>query len=143
MKKDLKGELSGNFEAVVVRMFYDNDEFDAWCLRRAMKGAGTDECALIEILCTRSNADIKRIKAAYKEEYGRDLEADINSETSGHFKRVLISSCQGNRQEVRTYKKGGKKGGGGGQHHVVFISRAKYVCFGCVVFSGAPQVCIF
>ena len=35
--KDLKSELSGNFEDVVVRCLMNAPQFDATCLRRAMK----------------------------------------------------------------------------------------------------------
>jgi annexin A7/11 len=33
-------------------------------------------------------------------QFKRDLEKDLVSEASGHFKRVLVSAVQGNRQEV-------------------------------------------
>lgn len=56
-----------------------------------MLGVGTDEAPLIEILCTRESDEIEAIKKAYKEDYKRDLEKDIISETSGHFKRLLVS----------------------------------------------------
>jgi hypothetical protein len=36
--RDLKSELSGNFENIVKQMFMDNALFDAHCLRSAMKG---------------------------------------------------------------------------------------------------------
>lgn len=62
-----------------------------------MQGIGTDEKVLIETICTRNNAEIRDIKGAYKELFGRDLEKDIVSETSGHFKRILVSCVQGNR----------------------------------------------
>lgn len=97
--KDLKSELSGDFENLVVAMLKDMPQFDAYCLRKAMKGAGTDERALIEILCTRTNAEIHAIKDSYKEQFSRDLEKDISSETRGHFKRLLVSCVQGNRSE--------------------------------------------
>lgn len=97
---DLKSELTGKFEDVVVAMMYTLPEFDARELRRAMQGAGTDESVLIEILCSRSNEEMKKIKKVYSEIFpGRDLESDISSETSGHFKRVLISLVQANRED--------------------------------------------
>jgi hypothetical protein len=57
----------------------------------------TDEGALIEVLCSRSNEEIKEIKACYAATYQRDLEKDLISETSGDFKKFLVSICQGNR----------------------------------------------
>ncbi len=42
------------------------DVYDAYCLYNAMKGLGTNDTALIEILCTRNNTEIKAIKEAYK-----------------------------------------------------------------------------
>jgi annexin A7/11 len=96
---DLKSELGGNFENVTLAMMMTKTEYDAYCLRKAMKGAGTDEKALIEILATRSNDEINAAKAAFHEMYGRDLEKDIMSETGGHLKRILVSLAQGNRDE--------------------------------------------
>jgi annexin A7/11 len=96
---DLKSELGGNFENVTLAMMMTKTEYDAYCLRHAMKGAGTDERALIEVLATRSNEEINAAKAAYHEMFGRDLEKDVMSETSGHLKRILVSLAQGNRDE--------------------------------------------
>lgn len=97
--KDLKSELGGNFENVVLALMEPCETFDARSLRAAMKGAGTDEEVLIEVLCTRTNAEIDALKKAYKSEFSRDLEKDIESETSGHFKRLLVSLLQGQRDE--------------------------------------------
>ncbi|CAH8545940.1 unnamed protein product [Dicrocoelium dendriticum] len=97
---ELKSELTGHFEDVVVAMCCTLDELDARELREAMKGAGTDEDTLIEILASRSNEQIQKIKETYSSLYdGRDLEQDLISETHGHFKRVLVSLVQGGRDE--------------------------------------------
>uniref|UniRef100_A0A2K6FQI5 Annexin n=1 Tax=Propithecus coquereli TaxID=379532 RepID=A0A2K6FQI5_PROCO len=97
--KDLKSELSGNMEELILALFMPPTYYDAWSLRNAMQGAGTQERVLIEILCTRTNQEIREIVGCYRSEFGRDLEKDIRSDTSGHFERLLVSMCQGNRDE--------------------------------------------
>ncbi|KAJ1143092.1 hypothetical protein NDU88_009403 [Pleurodeles waltl] len=100
--KDLKSELSGNMEELILALFMPATYYDAWSLHNAMKGAGTQERVLIEILCTRTNSEIKNIVQCYKTDFGRDIEKDIRSDTSGHFERLLVSMCQGNRDENQT-----------------------------------------
>jgi annexin A7/11 len=97
--QEVKSEVSGHFEELCVALLKTPTEFDAEELRESMSGAGTDEKALIEILCTRTNKEIQDIKAMYKLKFSRDLEKDIMSETSGHFKRLLVSMSMGNRIE--------------------------------------------
>lgn len=97
--KDLKSELSGNFERTVLAMMKTPVLFDVHEIKDAIKGAGTDEACLIEILASRSNNHIKEISRAYKMEHKKTLEEAIRSDTSGHFQRLLISLSQGNRDE--------------------------------------------
>ncbi|NXT25115.1 ANXA7 protein, partial [Syrrhaptes paradoxus] len=92
--KDLKSELSGNVEELILALFMPSTYYDAWSLRHAMKGPGTQERVLIEILCTRTNQEIREIVNCYKNEFGRDIEQDIRADTSGHFERLLVSMCQ-------------------------------------------------
>jgi len=99
LMSDLKSELGGHFEDTALALLYRSDEYDAYEMRRAMRGAGTDEAALIEILCTRTNAQVHAINAAYKTMYGKKLEDAIISETSGHFRKLLVSMSVGGRQE--------------------------------------------
>lgn len=90
----------------------------------SQQGAGTDEHALIEILVTRSNEEMHAMNAAYqagefvpKQDlsfllsflktfhtqniiyppfagYKKSLEEAIQSDTSGHFCRILVSLVQ-------------------------------------------------
>lgn len=102
LMNDLKSELSGNLEECLLAMMEPSVLYDAKCLRRSMRGAGTDEETLIDILCSRTNSQVREIKEQYTAHYKRDLEKDCVSETSGHFKRLLVSMCQANRDETTT-----------------------------------------
>ncbi|XP_077438343.1 annexin A4-like isoform X2 [Vanacampus margaritifer] len=97
--KDLHSELSGDFRKLVMATLKSPAEFDASEIHSAIKGAGTDEACLIEILSSRSNAEIKEIARIYKTEFKKSMEDAISSDTSGHFRRLLISLAQGNRDE--------------------------------------------
>lgn len=66
MIKDLKSELTGNFENLVVAMMTPIPNYYATELHEAMSGIGTDECVLIEVMCTMSNQEIHMIRQAYE-----------------------------------------------------------------------------
>uniref|UniRef100_A0A4W6D179 Annexin n=1 Tax=Lates calcarifer TaxID=8187 RepID=A0A4W6D179_LATCA len=99
LMKDLKSELSKNLERLIIGLMLTPAEFDAKMMRKAMEGAGTDEHALIEILVTRSNEEIHAMNDAYQNAYKKSLEEAIQSDTSGHFCRILVSLVQGAREE--------------------------------------------
>ncbi|EMP24706.1 Annexin A6 [Chelonia mydas] len=96
---DLKSELSGSLAKLILGLMMTPAQFDAKQLKKAMEGIGTDENILIEILATRNNREIQAINEAYKAAYHKSLEDALSSDTSGHFKRILVSLALGNRDE--------------------------------------------
>nr|XP_042712039.1 annexin A8-like protein 1 isoform X3 [Chrysemys picta bellii] len=90
----LKSELSGKFERLIIALMYPPFKYDAKELHDALKGLGTSEGVIIEILASRTKVQIKEIIKAYKEEYGSNLEEDIKSDTSGYFERILVCLLQ-------------------------------------------------
>ena len=80
-------------------LFRSPSERDATYLYRAMKGVGTDEEAVIEVLCSRSNVEIMKIKEEYRQLFKEDLEKRVYSETSGNLRKILISILQCQRSE--------------------------------------------
>ncbi|XP_019900770.2 annexin A5a [Esox lucius] len=95
----LKSELGGLFEMLIVALMTPPISYDASLLNKALKGVGTDDDVLIEILASRTCAQIKEIVKVYKKEYGGKLEKDIVGDTSGHFQKLLVILLQGSREK--------------------------------------------
>ncbi|KAG8012215.1 Annexin A1, partial [Nibea albiflora] len=81
---------------------------DAAVLEKAIKTKGVDENTIIEILtrtpsieilASRTNREILDMKKAYKEEYKKDVEEHIRSDTSGDFRTALLELCKAGRTE--------------------------------------------
>uniref|UniRef100_A0A4W4F856 Annexin n=1 Tax=Electrophorus electricus TaxID=8005 RepID=A0A4W4F856_ELEEL len=73
-------------------------------IRKACKGMGTDEEIIISILANRSTTQRVEIKQAYFEKYddvihGQELEADIEDDTSGDVRNLLVSLLEASRDE--------------------------------------------
>ena len=98
--EDLEDELGGDLGKTIQAMFKTPVDYDCSELNKAMKGMGTDEDTLIEILGSRTNQQLKAIKLRFKELYNEELEARVASETSDDLKRLLVSMLQCNRNDA-------------------------------------------
>lgn len=96
---DLESELSGDFRTLMKAIYTDPVEYDAQCLYEAMKGLGTTDHVLIEILASRPGWYIKKVAYKYLQLYKDTLEKDIKGDTSGNYQKALIALLQGNRSE--------------------------------------------
>nr|XP_045611206.1 annexin A11-like isoform X2 [Procambarus clarkii] len=64
---------------------------DVDALRKAMKGVGTDEATIINILTSCTNDQRKGLQQAYNRAYEKDLTKDLKKELSGDFEDVIVA----------------------------------------------------
>ena len=95
--KRLKSELSGDFKEAAIGSFLSPAEYDAYCLYYAMKGLGTKESVLTEIIGSRTPQELQAIKQVYAANYGETLEKAVIGDTSGDYKNLLLALLQCNR----------------------------------------------
>jgi len=89
--------LSGNFKETIIALFYTPTDYDCFQINKAVEGLGTNEDILIEIIASRTNEELNKIKQRYPQMYQRDLIELIKSETSGHLQKILITLLQADR----------------------------------------------
>ncbi|XP_018415409.1 PREDICTED: annexin A9 [Nanorana parkeri] len=97
--ENVKKAFSGDLERVIVGLLKTPAAYDSQELKAAMKGLGTDEAALSEILTTRSNEQLQAIRVCYKQEFKTDLEKDITSDTKEPHTALLLALVKGKREK--------------------------------------------
>lgn len=97
--KRIEGETRGNFEDVLLQIARGPLIGDCYALKSAVKGAGTKEDILDDILVGRSNADINAIKAEYQRQFHTSLEADLRSDLSAGTEQLFVMIVSARRNE--------------------------------------------
>ncbi|CAG5083389.1 Similar to AnxB9: Annexin B9 (Drosophila melanogaster) [Cotesia congregata] len=90
IRREFSGSLEDGYLAVV-KCARDKTAYFAERLHNAIAGAGTDDSTLIRVIVTRSEIDLGDIKDAYQQIYGSSLAGDIDGDTSGDYKRLLLA----------------------------------------------------
>jgi len=98
--KDFTSETSGKFRDVLIAICREPAELDAQLVRQAVKGLGTDEELLSEVICTRTPSELKAAAESYQRQFSRNMEGDIKGDTSGDLAKVYmacLSQARGTR----------------------------------------------
>jgi annexin A6 len=89
--RSCKAELSGDIQTICVAASLPKIDRFCFLLKKSMDGVGTNESVLIQIIANEPKSTVNQIIDRYDDMYGKSLEAHIDSETSGNFKRAIMN----------------------------------------------------
>jgi len=95
LEKDIIGDTSGNYQTLLRDLLRPVLGYKIESIKKAVKGLGTRESILIDVITQSSNAEIAQMKQQYP-----DIERDISKDTSFNFRKVLLELLKGTRQET-------------------------------------------
>jgi len=102
--KDLKSELGGSYETLVMSCYETMGEFDAKLVKQACDGVGFNSDLLIEVVCTRTNEQIAAMKSAWSTSLrqSKSLVERVRGETKkmmsgNHFQSLMLTILEGKR----------------------------------------------
>ena len=97
--KELESKLSGDVKTLILGLMMTPEDFDANEIYYSMKGLGTDELRLSEVMATRPSRHLFQVKERYPALYNETLEKAIEGDTSGIYRKILIAMAQGKRSD--------------------------------------------
>jgi hypothetical protein len=96
---DIKGDTSGHYEDVLIAWITDRIAYMAQLVRKAVKGLGTNERILTELLCTQNNETIKAIKVSFAHQFGNSMDTAVLDDLSGDVKNLFAVILKASRPE--------------------------------------------
>ncbi|XP_027339904.1 annexin D5-like isoform X2 [Abrus precatorius] len=96
--KRLSSELSGKLENAVLLWIHDPAGRDAIILRQSLTVAKNLEAAT-EVICSRTPSQLQYLRQIYHSKFGVFLEHDIERNTSGDHKKILLAYVSTPRPE--------------------------------------------
>ena len=97
----ISSETSGDYQTFLTALVTPKAKLDAIAFDKAMRGLGTDDDLLIELTCTRSNAELIAARKAYAAMFDKDLMTEVTSETSGDYQKLLLRVLEATQDEHR------------------------------------------
>lgn len=89
LAKDVNSETSGHFRDGLLAIIRGPMEQDCHVLNASIRGLGTKESAMNDVLLGRTNADLNAIKAHYQHMYRRSVESDVKGDLSMKTERLF------------------------------------------------------
>jgi len=96
---DIKKKTSGDIEDALELFLMPLPAMEARVLNRAFKGLGTDEEVVIELLCLRTDEQLRAIAQAYQDQYSQTLADRLAEELSGKEEKLFASLVRASRQD--------------------------------------------
>jgi len=100
LAEEVHDETSFNYGKLASALLVPRDLMDARLLNKSIKGLGTDDDLLIELICTRTHSEVQAMLARYKMEFGKDPLKEIEDDTSGNYRKLIIKICTTDRSKA-------------------------------------------
>ncbi|CAI0458252.1 unnamed protein product [Linum tenue] len=98
LRMAIKDVTSGSFKnglSAILQCAENPAKYYAKVMRKAMRGLGTHDTAVIRVVVTRAEIDMQEIKVEYQKRFKKPLVDVIHSETSGHYRSFLLALIAG------------------------------------------------
>lgn len=97
LKKAVKSETSGDYQAVLLGLITPRPHWIAKMIHKAVDRAGTDEGTLIDLLVFTPSAELAAANQYYEKKYHHSIAHAVGDDTSGDFKKALLKLITTNR----------------------------------------------
>lgn len=101
LMKELKSELKGDFEDIICGLMQTPEVHHAEHVKKAIKGAGTNEDALIEIFVSINNchSNIGILLDTYHKVHGKSMADEVRGDVKGDFGEFILGLISGQRED--------------------------------------------